>query len=174
MKRCSLLLIILLVGIKSINAQQLIKRDISTSGCQAYFFCNPGAFEKSYSPDSSIVYTGSCRVADSLEYGLIVIRFKETVPEPLVAENLMISYMDYLKESFQIKSAVGYGKGHTMPSHAAARGVIDFWKDKDGHEWKVKGWTDGAVLSFLYVMSLTGALPNSTKTDIYLDGFRFH
>jgi hypothetical protein len=90
-----------------------------------YIFCNPDGFDKTYSEDSSIVYTAECK-ADSLSYGVICVKLKQIISDSTAAENLMISYLDYLKTSFKIKSAMGYGKGHRMEKKRDAKGVIDY------------------------------------------------
>ena len=61
-----------------------------------------------------------------------------------------------------------------MSSNEKATGVIDYWKDKDGAEWKIKSWTDGNYIGFMYVYK-DGELgsDSSTKIDVFLDGFCF-
>ena len=134
-------------------------------------FCNAGDFDKTYSEDSSIVYTGECK-ADSLNYGIICVKLKEQVSDSKDAEDLMIGYLDYLKTSFKIKSSAGYGKGHTMEKKPDAKGVIDYWTDETGDEWKVKAWTDEKFIGVLYVYA-NGKLEYAPKQDVFLNGFRF-
>ena len=165
--------ILSLVLTYTVNAsgQSMKKYPISGSGCFAYMFCEPGEFEKTYSEDSSVVFTGECN-EDSLTSGIICVKLRETVAAGDDAENLLISYLDYLKTIFEISSSAGYGKGHTLDGKLEARGVIDYWKNKEGSEWKVKGWTDGKFISVLYVMA-KGELNETTKMDVFLNGFRF-
>jgi hypothetical protein len=163
--------IALLLLASILDAQSLKKYSISNSGCSVYMFCDPGQFEISYSSDSSIVYTAEC-VNDSLHYGVICIKLKETINAISDAEEMMISYLDYLKTAFSISSAVGYGKGHQLAGYADARGIIDYWKDKNGAEWKIKAWTDGRIIAALYVYA-NGKLNEPPKVNVFLDGFRF-
>lgn len=134
-------------------------------------FCDPGQFEISYSSDSSIVYTSEC-LNDTLHYGVICIKLKEPVVKIDEAEDLMISYFDYLKTAFEIKSSAGYGKGHTLSGNPAAHGIIDYWQDKNGADWKLKGWTDGKFMAVLYVYA-NGKMNEPPKVNLFLDGFRF-
>jgi hypothetical protein len=134
-------------------------------------FCDPKEFEKTFSEDSSIVYTGDCE-ADSLTYGIICVKLKEAVNSGEDAEELMISYLDYLKSIFEITTAAGYGKGQTLSGNPGARGVIDYWKDKEGNEQKVKGWTDGKFISVMYIKA-NGELEETEKMNAFLNGFRF-
>ncbi len=155
-----------------LSAQGMKKLDIGNSGCKTYFFCDPGIFALSYSEDSSKVYTGECKANDSLTYGIICVKLTQPVKAGQEGEDLLISYLDYLKTAFTISSAVGYGKGHTLTGNNDARGVIDYWKDKDDDEWKIKGWTDGKFIAVLYVYA-NGKLEETGKVNIFLNGFRF-
>lgn len=170
MKKIAVLLSALII-IHSGHAQ-LKKYPIDNSGCSAYFFCNPGTFNVSYSEDSSILYTGECKAADSITYGIICVKLKEAVTGSQTAEELLISYLDFLKTTFDIRSAAGYGKGHTMDSNPQAHGVIDYWKAGNDDEWKVKGWTDGKFIAVMYVYA-SGSLQETEKQNAFLNGFRF-
>ncbi|MEP6844482.1 MAG: hypothetical protein ABI861_00695 [Panacibacter sp.] len=158
--------------IQFVNAQALKKYDIGNSGCKAYFFCEPDAAVKSYSEDSSAIFSMEC-LADDLHYGLICVKYNSAVLPVHDAENLMIQYVDYLKEEFKIKESTGYGKGDTMSSNENATGIIDYWKDEEGAEWKIKSWTDGRFIGFLYVYANGKLDTDNTKIDIFLNGFRF-
>ena len=157
----------------SVNAQSIKKYDIGNSGCKAYFFCDPGRPAKSWSEDSSEIFTMECN-ADDIHYGLICVKYNEAVLPLAEPEALMIQYVDYLKQEFKISESAGYGKGHTMSSNDKAIGIIDYWKDDTGAEWKIKSWTDGRFIGFMYVYA-DGELPfdKTTKIDVFLDGFRF-
>jgi hypothetical protein len=153
------------------SAQALKKYAISSSGCSVYMLCDPGEFEMTYSEDSAKVYTGECK-ADGISYGLICVKLKGAVDAGQQAEDLMITYLDYLKTAFKIKSSAGYGKGHTLEKKPDAKGVIDYWTDDTGNEWKVKAWTDGKFIAVLYVYA-AGKLEDSPRQDVYLNSFRF-
>lgn len=154
-------------------AQGMKKYDIGNSGCKAYFFCDPGEAPMSYSEDSSEIFTMEC-IADDLHYGLICVKYNKAVLPVKDPEGLMISYLDYLKQEFNIVESTGYGKGHTMNANSKATGVIDYWKDDSGSEWQIKSWTDGEYIGFMYVYA-NGAIPSdkASKISVFLDGFRF-
>src|ERR1043165_4266350 len=90
------------------KSQTFKKYEIGKSGCAVYMFCAPGKFEEDYSQDSSKVYTAECSLEDGIHYGIVCVKFKESVSDLQAAEDLLSSYMDYLKTNFSIKSAVGY------------------------------------------------------------------
>jgi hypothetical protein len=167
-----LLLIVTCTSLTDLFSQSIKKYPIGDSGCSAYFFCTPSAFNVSYSDDSSKVYTGDCVATDSLTYGLICIKLKEKVADIQQAEDLTLSYLDYLKKSFDISSAAGYGKGHRLEGKENTRGIIDYWKDKTGNDWKIKAWTDGKFIGVLYVYA-KGSLTETNRVNLFLDGFRW-
>lgn len=151
-----------------VASQSLKKIPVSNSGCSIYTYCDI-KFEESKSRDSSIVYAGEC-TRDSIAYGVICVQLI-TPPENLqMAEDLLMAYLDFLKESFEIIQSAGYGKGHRLTNNENTRGLLDYWKDKEKNNWKVKGWTDGKFIAVLYVYSLK-TLPEP-KVNLFLDGFR--
>jgi hypothetical protein len=55
-----------------------------------------------------------------------------------------------------------------LKNKEATRGVIDYWEDKDGVSYKIKGWTDGKYIAVMYAYAKT-ELPD-TKVNVFLDG----
>ena len=168
MKQFLTIIAALLCGINA-DCQSLKKYAIGKSGCSAYIFCDPGSFKVEKSPDSSDVYTSEC-TSDSVSYGIICIKLREKMPDLKTAEEVMIAYLDYIKEQFGITKTTGYGKGHRLNKKEETRGVIDYWEDKDGLQYKVTGWTDGAYLAVMYVYA-NKELPYQ-KTSLFLEGLR--
>jgi hypothetical protein len=159
---------ICLLAANSLWGQSLKKYTISSSGCSAYFFCDPtGTFDIAKTPDSSDVFTCECK-NDDISYGTICVRLKDNISDLQAAEGVLVSYLDYLKGSLNIVSAAGYGKGHKLKNRDDTRGMIDYWKDKDGLNWKVKGWTNGKYVCVMYVYT-KNEVPE-TKANVFLDG----
>ena len=152
----------------TVSAQTLKKLPVGRSGCSIYTYC-PTKFDFDYSEDSSAVYTGECLNAE-VTYGTICIKLLKPINDLAAAEEMMISYLDFLKADFHVKSSTGYGKGHTLNKNEQTRGVLDYWKDTEGQNWKVKGWTDGKYIGVMYAFSKK-ELPEG-KVNAFLDGFR--
>jgi len=163
-----LILSIFFIAAAHISAQRPIKQPIGNTGCSFYGFCRV-VLDSSFSDDSSIVYTGQC-MPDTVNYGIICVQLASVVKDLDVAEELAISYADYLKKSFEIKKAAGYGKGHRLKENPNTRGFIDYWEGPEGDSFKIKCWTDGKFIAFLFA---NGRELPETKVNIYLDGFRF-
>lgn len=157
------------------QAPRFKKVPVSDSGCSIYIPGDPGPVDLSYSPDSSKVYT--IETLDStynayFHMGAIVVRLKDMTMKPEESEDMVISYLDYLKTAFNIKKAAGYGKGHTLTTHPTAKGVIDYWEDADGDQWAVKGW---AAESTMFIMFIYGPkeFPNYNVQSVFFEGARF-
>ena len=152
----------------SLKSQTIKKYEIANSGCSVYMFCAPGRFEESFSEDSSKVYNAECE-KDAIHYGVICIKLEKSISDLDEAENMLASYLDYLKINFTIKSAVGYGKGNLLNNRPDTRGIVDYWKDDQNNEWKIKGWTDGKFIGVLYAYSKKEI---EIKVDVFLNSFR--
>ncbi len=168
MKRSPLLLAFSLCFLFT-PAQSLKKVPISNSGCSLYTFCDL-KFEKKYSEDSSLMYVGEC-AKDGINYGAICVKLTQPVDEFDRAEEMLVNYLDYLKTSFNILKSTGYGRGHRLASNENTRGVLDYWKDSEKNNWKIKAWTDGKYIGVLYGYSAKEL--NETKLNVFLEGFRF-
>ncbi len=169
-------LFIFLFLITAANAQTVLRLEkiqIPECGCSVYVPKNSPAFEMSYSEDSSKVFTSESTTDDNYIFGTIVVKFKTPLGnDKATNEEMLIAYMDFLKSSFGITSSAGYGKGHTLEKYPDAIGAIDYWEDADKNQYKVKGWIDGNVLIFKFVMG-TEEYHTYNVQEMFLDGVRF-
>jgi hypothetical protein len=126
--------------------------------------------ERTLSEDSSAVFTCEVKWQDFF-FAVIAVKFSAPMEDD-VQQEVAESYMDFLKGQFGITSAAGYGRGHTLESHGAAKGIIDFWQDGDGNQYQLKTWVDSKNLA---VMMIYGPkeFPNYNVAQVYLNGFRF-
>ncbi len=151
------------------HAQVFKNYQIANSGCSLFSYCD-FRFETEYSEDSSLVYVSECE-KEKINYGVICVKLLVSIDNLNKAEESLISYLDYLKNSFKIIKSAGYGKGHRLANDEKTRGVLDYWEDSEKNKWKIKGWTNGKYIGVLYGYS-NNDLPES-KLNIYLDSFRF-
>ena len=130
-------------------------------------------FELSKSEDDAEVYTSDLEL-DGFRFASVSVKFSEafTDAEPEDLEDLLISYLDYLKEKFEIEDAAGYGRGHTLESASDAIGVLDYWEDGDGLHYAVKGWINPKYIGIMFIYG-EGDYPHFNVQQMYLDGFRF-
>jgi hypothetical protein len=157
----------------SLKNPRLSKKEIGQSGCSAYFPEGMGDFELSKSEDGADVYTGEVAV-DGFSFACIAVKFSEpfTDSSPEEMEQLLISYMDYLKGQFSITASAGVGRGHTLESTPDARGVIDYWEDAESTQYAVKGWANQRAIGIMVLYGPT-EYPHFNLQQMYLDGFRF-
>ncbi len=146
---------------------------IGQSGCSAYFPEGMPEFTLQKSEDGADVYTSELDV-DGYLFGCITVRFTEPFSDssPEELEDLLIGYLDYLEESFDIYDSVGVGRGHTLECCPSARGVIDYWDDLDDNHFAVKGWINQNNIGILFIAG-EGDYPHFNLQQMYLDGFRF-
>lgn len=164
------LLICLSAQLVLAQAPRFEKFAIGNSGCAVYAPGDP-MFEFSYSEDSSVVYTGEVAV-DSFHFIIICVDLRESVgDDAAVKTDLLISYLDYLKQAFDITASAGYGTGHTLEGSTTTVGVIDFWEDAFGGQWQVKGWVDSGYLAVLGINGPT-EYPYFNAAQLFLNGFR--
>jgi hypothetical protein len=160
-------ILLLLSGTIS-NGQTIKKYPVGNSGCSAYIYCQP-KFEASKSQDSSQVYSGEC-IQDGISYGVICVKLLQPVTELDMAESLIIQYADYLKSSFEITGGASYGKGLRLNNNEATRGIMAYWEDAEKNNWKIKAWTDGHFIGFLYAYSKKELI--EPKVNLFLDSFK--
>jgi len=168
--RLLLAIILFCLPMSKSHAQTLKKYPIDKSGCAVYMYCDPGKFEFSLSPDSAKVWAGEC-IVDSVYYDVICVKMKQKIKEIGDAESVLVEYMEYLKSSFQVVSSSGYGKGNRLKGKENTRGIVDYWKDKDDNNMKVKGWTDGKFIAVNIVISRKEI--KEPKANAFLDGIVF-
>ncbi|MES1220207.1 MAG: hypothetical protein ABUT20_32190 [Bacteroidota bacterium] len=162
----------LLISLNSLFAQtkpHFVKYFIGDSKMAAYFPSQPNPAEMSWSQDSSKVYTMESEL-DSFSFYIVSVDMKNSF-DSTDAEDILIAYMDYLKSSFKVTEAAGYGKGHTMKNHASAKGIIDYWQDGK-NKMSVKGWCDGKNLAIMIVDG-PADYPNYNVIEVFQNGFRF-
>ena len=153
------------------TAPHFEKKAIGKSGAYAYL---PGQVEDvdlSYSPDSSKVYTIGSTIKD-YRFDVIFVALSTPAQSDEDVSPLLEAYMDYLKGALEVTSSAGYGKGRTLSTHPAAKGMIDYWKDKDKNEMTVTGWADK---KYIAVLVITGPeqYPQVSVADVFFKGFRF-
>jgi hypothetical protein len=148
------------------------RTNIGTTGLSAYL--PPGFPELTVAPseDGSEVHAGELEQGGFV-YGVIGLRFAAPLEgDPESHEQLLITYLDFLKSQLGVTEAAGYGLGHGLESEPSARGVIDYWQDSSGRHYAIKGWVSQTHLAVLYVAGPT-EYPVFSAQQLYLDGIRF-
>ncbi len=170
-KNTLLLLIVSLSVTAHAQVPRFEKHQVGTTGVSLYCPTTP-EFELSYSEDSSAVYTTDMEV-DSFNFSAIVVEFSSEMGEDKTAnEELLITYLDFLQNQFEITGNAGYGKGHTLEQYPDVVGVIDYWEDADNTQYSITGWINSKYLVVLLIYG-PETYPNYTVTELYFNGVRF-
>lgn len=155
------------------SVPRLAKMEVGTSGFALYAppGLSFGAPEKSQ--DGADVWISDVRV-DAWTYGAVVVKFNGMDPAAPgdELESMLIGYLEFLRGQLGITATVGVGRGHTLESAPAARGVIDIWQDAEGDTWQVKAWVEPRGLAVLFIAG-KGDYPWFNLQQMYLNGFRY-
>ncbi|MEP7238865.1 MAG: hypothetical protein ABI685_13395, partial [Ferruginibacter sp.] len=129
-------------------------------------YCEP-VFGITYSGDSAKVYTSECG-SNGIYYMVICMELKRAITPVSKAETALINYVNLLKTQFKVVSSMGYKTGDMLKGKENTRGIMDYWKDDEQFNWKIKGWTDGRFIAVLLTYSKKD-LPETTVNP-FLDG----
>lgn len=168
-------MLVFLTGFHLKASEELLlnKIEIASSGCSAYMIGKPGEVSISNSPDGSEIFTveSVSQKYPDYQFGVILVKLIG-IDENVDREQLLMAYMDFLKTPFSITASAGYGKGHTLETHASAKGVIDYWEGSDGLKWVLQGW---AAEDYLVVMFISGpqTFDNVSIQKVFFNGIRF-
>ena len=82
---------------------------------------------------------------------------------------LLTSYMNGLHKPFYTQ----YNTGISKVENGCINNTVlsDYWQDKNGCDWQVKGYTNGGRLAVLYVKNINDATVENQ--DEFLDSFSF-
>jgi hypothetical protein len=163
------LLLTLQLSAQNPTASKQKRIPIGKTGCTYINYCDT-PFKVDHTTDSSRVYSTECTQAD-VTYGLICVQLKNPYAELTMAEDMMIAYVDFLKQNFTVTSATGYTKGYRLNDSDSTRGISDQWEDSEGDKWRIRAWTDGKFIGFMYTYSKKPIV--EAKAEQYFEAFRF-
>ena len=147
------------------------KYEIGDSGCSAYFFTQPAPAEMSLSEDQSKVYIMESTDEQGNTYSTITVKLSESI-DAGSSEELLISYMEYLKSSLNVIQSQGYVHGLQLTTHPAAAGIKDYWSDAESNG-TVVGYVDTNFLVVMFVWQVENDPDIISKSDAFFKGFRF-
>jgi hypothetical protein len=146
------------------------KYSIANSGCTILLPEHAGDFSTSFTIARDLMHFNET-VQGNVTYGSVTIQLMKPADTLAEAEKMLAQFMYTLQASNDIDINTGITLGFTQSYNALARGIVDYWQDADGIDWKTKGWTNGRVISVLYIRNIN-QLPVA-KQEMYLDSFRF-
>lgn len=170
MENILLILATTLILSRSKNPYGFKKYSIGNSGCTIYLPNDPGTFNPSFTKSGDLMYFSETKEAH-VTYGSVTILLKNPTDNLAEAEKGLAKFIQTLQKSYDIDHTTGLSLGHLQRGNSQARGIVDYWQDAAEVDWKIKGWTNGSIMSVVYASDITD-LPVE-KLDMYLDSFRF-
>lgn len=143
---------------------------IGHTGCSVCVLSDSDSFESTWTPSHDTMYINEMKDGSAV-YGVIAIDLFEPTDNLDHAEGILGQFMNSLHSTFDIEHHTGLINGYTQTAHRQVRGIVDYWQDTDGIDWKVKGWTNGQVVSLLYVKNINEVPVH--RQDFFLDSFQF-
>lgn len=143
---------------------------VSTCGCTANLPARP-ITQKIEDEAGNPVYIGQAKEG-GCTYGFATVELEQVIYDRAEAEQALFLFMEDMHPSFNIEYTTGLVHGYSHPHSDAVWGMTDYWQDADGVDWKVKGWTDGRIMTVLYVKGI-GSL-SFAQQDAFLDSFQFN
>ncbi len=83
------------------------------------------------------------------------------------AETILVQYINKARKPFGAVLNIGM-EIKKLYGHVS---ISDYWQDKEGIDWRIKGFTNGKIVSVLYVKNITAA--SVSDLDKFLNSFRF-
>lgn len=140
---------------------------IGTTGCSV-LQASDELLDSSFTNSGDQLYFHQFREG-LVSYGMICVHLEKqySLDE---AEVLLGSYINKLKRPFYILHNTGLQEDADWNSEES-RTMVDYWQDSQKKDWKVKGYTNGRILSVLYVKNIGQA--DVKNQDFFLDSFHF-
>jgi hypothetical protein len=160
----------LILSRKKPNPYGFKKYAIGRSGCTLFLPHDPGAFRPSFTKNGDLMYYGEIE-DDGVVYGCVTVVLKEPVDHLAEAEKNLAFFMQTLQKSYSVDYTAGFHFGYTQKYNSQARGIVDYWQDAAEVDWKLKGWTNGRIMSVVYVSNITDLPVN--KVEMFLNSFQF-
>ena len=139
--------------------------EIGNTGATVRLPKNFDGFEHSLTAHGDDFFLGEGHEG-AVQYGVLYIRLKEPM-ENLEAQTLMTTYLEKLQGPMNIDHNTGYHYCLNAPDASPVRKIQDYWQDKWGRDWKVKGYTDGNFMAVLYVQNISDVVVK--RQDFFLD-----
>jgi hypothetical protein len=164
---------LLFFTVLALNAQSLKKQKIANTGCSVSLPVIVESWETFFSDDGSAMYIGEW-AEEGLVYHLIAVEFLEPLTGTLISEReeLLRSYLDYLKGYVGVASASDTQTGLENPSSAASAGIREKWQTAEGREILLSSWVNEYHLAVLYVV-YTGSPEKHENIELFLNSFEF-
>ena len=138
---------------------------IGNSRCSALLFPGGNTLHIQHTSEGDKIYFNDHTVK-GVTYGLILVQMKHvyTLQD---AEKILIHYVNRLRKPFSIE----YNISMEIEKSGTVLELIDYWQDKEGRDWKTKGYTNGKDIAILYAKNIASG--SVKDQEAFLNGFKF-
>ena len=146
-------------------APSRFRRYIICPGCSTLLHSSARRLHVRHTRDGDKLYFNAYS-ADGVVYGIVCVQMKEvyTIEK---AESILAQFIARARKPLHIVCDMEM----EVTTTNCLVTISDYWQDRAGIDWKIKGYTNGKTIGFLYVKNISDT---SVKNhDAYLDGFRF-
>ncbi len=99
-----------------------------------------------------VMHVSECNEND-VTFGIISIQLKTTFRHPHDVEAMLAKLFDQLQPIFLIEHTAGIDViRDTRNSNPV---FTDYWQDGERTDWKIKGWTNGAIINVCYIKNIS-------------------
>lgn len=146
-------------------ASPRFKRYTIFQGCSALLFSGAKTLHIRHTKEGDRLYFNES-IVNGITYGLVCIHMKDvyTLQE---AEKILMQFLNRARRPFHIR----FNSSMETERKKNLLTVTDYWQDKAGVDWKIKGYTNGKIAALLYVKNISDTPVKNH--DAYLNGFRF-
>lgn len=138
---------------------------IGQSNCSSLLATGGNTLHINYTKEGDKIYFNE-QIVEETTYGLICAQM-QGVHTLSKAEILLVQYINRVRQPFDIAFNI------SMEIERANQKIVitDYWQDKKGIDWKIKGYTDGKTVAVLYVKNISDAPVK--EHDAFLNSFQF-
>ncbi|RYZ56087.1 MAG: hypothetical protein EOP49_01245 [Sphingobacteriales bacterium] len=141
----------------------------SSDGATLQFYTAPWVHQ-SYDSEGNEVFTGQS-LDNKAIYGFVTCRLARPLSDRTVAEQRLFLFMEEMHPHFDIECTTGLDHGLEHPRYEDAVGMSEYWQDSKGKDWKVVAWTDGSLMTLLYIKNIS--IIDFRRQDAYFASFEF-
>lgn len=146
-------------------APSRFRRYVIYPGCSALLHSSAKTLHVCHTKDGDKLYFNEY-ASGGVVYGIVSVQMREVYTLEK-AEKILGQFIGRARKPLHIVCTTA------MEIERSKRFVTlsDYWQDRAGIDWKIKGYSNGKSIAFLYVKNIADT---SVKNhDAYLDGFRF-
>lgn len=141
------------------------KRYMICPGCSTLLNSGSKTIQVRYTKDGDKLFFNEYS-EDGITYGMICVQMND-FHSLSQAEKILVQYINRVRKPLHI----AYNLSMEIERDHQLLTITDYWQDEAGLDWKIKGYTNGKILTLLYVKNIADT--TIKNHDVFLNGVRF-